>query len=258
MTNKLSHFRNWLYERRFSLLLAALICVFVVNMFFPDNIYGGMAQALYLPFLVFACIVVFESKKHLLYLLILAGSCLVLARIFDLVFAHGYQSIMAVLYTFFFGGVFAEVLRQIYKTKLVSTKIVLAAISGLLLIGYCGFYLFLVIELAHPGSFTNLSPEVGPSNDLFYFSFITILTVGYGYITPHTWIAKNAAVLVALVAYIYSWVVIATIVSEATSSKTSQSNVTGQGTSGAPSEHPDCHSNAESANEGYLAKVQKK
>lgn len=254
MTQPISHLRNYLYERRFSILLSALLCVFVVNMFFPENIYGGVAQALYLPFLVFACVIVFESKKHLFYLLCIAGGCLLLARAFDLVFSRNFQSMMAVLYTFFFGGVFAEVLRQIYKTQLVSTKIVLAAISGLLLIGYCGFYLFLVIELAHPGSFTNLSPEVGPSNDLFYFSFITILTVGYGYITPHTWIAKNAAVLVALVAYIYSWVVIATIVSEATSRKGSQKSPS---TDSSPAfEHPHGNGNAKAADEGDLGQIQ--
>ena len=49
-------------------------------------------------------------------------------------------------------------------------------------------------------------------NNLFYFSYVTILTIGYGDITPNTWIAKNAAVLVGFIAYVYSIVVIATIV----------------------------------------------
>lgn len=53
-------------------------------------------------------------------------------------------------------------------------------------------------------------------NDLFYFSYLTILTEGFSEVTPKTWIAKNATVLVAFTAYIYSLVVIATIVGEAT------------------------------------------
>ena len=65
-------------------------------------------------------------------------------------------------------------------------------------------------------------------NDLFYFSYVTILTVGYGDITPHTWIAKNATVLVAFTAYIYSLVVIATIVGEATRSKKKNGNGDGE------------------------------
>ena len=73
-----------------------------------------------------------------------------------------------------------------------------------------------------------LGQGVQAMNDLFYFSYVTILTVGYGDITPHTWIAKNATVLVAFTAYIYSLVVIATIVGEATRSKKKNGNGNGE------------------------------
>lgn len=42
----------------------------------------------------------------------------------------------------------------------------------------------------------------------------TILTIGYGDITPHTWVAKNATILVALIAYMYSLVIVAMIVNQ--------------------------------------------
>ena len=44
---------------------------------------------------------------------------------------------------------------------------------------------------------------------------MTILTIGYGDITPKTWIAKNATVLVGFTGYLYSIVVIALIVGRA-------------------------------------------
>ena len=37
---------------------------------------------------------------------------------------------------------------------------------------------------------------------------------GYGDITPHTWVAKNATILVALIAYMYSLVIVAMIVNQ--------------------------------------------
>ena len=43
---------------------------------------------------------------------------------------------------------------------------------------------------------------------------MTILTIGYGDITPHTWVAKNATILVALIAYMYSLVIVAMIVNQ--------------------------------------------
>ncbi|WP_442899324.1 ion channel [Escherichia sp. MOD1-EC6163] len=56
-------------------------------------------------------------------------------------------------------------------------------------------------------------------NDLFYYSFISILTVGYGDIVAASWTARNATILVALVGYIYSLVFIARVVSDFSSSK---------------------------------------
>lgn len=216
-TLKSAHDR--LYNWRFELLLTALVTVFVINILFPENIYGGMAQAIYLPFLLLASCSVFSSKKLILYVIGLVAILLIGSRILNLFFAKNIENEMALLYICFFGSVFVEVVRQIYSTPLVSGKIVMAAISGLLLIGFCGFYIFLAIEFQQPGSFSNLSQGIEATNDLFYFSFITILTVGYGHITPVSWIAKNATVLIALLAYVYSWVVIATIVGEATSNK---------------------------------------
>lgn len=211
--------RGRLFHLRYQLLLSALLCVFVVNIFFPDNIYGGMPQLAYLPFQLLACFVVFESKKRLLCLLGLIIAAIIIFKVLDAFFASDIQNEMAFCYICFYGGVLCEVIRQIYKSDMQPNNIILAGICGLLLIGYCGFYIFLVIELYQPGSFANLRPGIQAVNDLFYFSYITIMTVGYGRITPNTWIAMNATVLVALVAYIYSWVVIATIVGEAMSAR---------------------------------------
>lgn len=208
-----------LFHLRYQLLLSALLCVFIVNIFFPDNIYGGMAQMAYLPFQLLACFIVFKSKKRLLYLLCVIIGAIIALHIANSFFASSIQNEMTFCYICFYGGVFWEVIRQIYSATMKPNNIILAGICGLLLIGYCGFYIFLAIEFHQPGSFANLRPGIEAINDLFYFSYITIMTVGYGRITPNTWIAMNATVLVALVAYIYSWVVIATIVGEAMSAR---------------------------------------
>ena len=156
--------------------------------------------------------------------MLLFAVLLVICRALDLFFIKNIQNELLLLYICFFGSVMLEVFRQIYRAHLITTKIVYAAVCGLLLIGYCGFYIFLTIEFHEPGSFNGLGQGVQAMNDLFYFSYVTILTVGYGDITPHTWIAKNATVLVAFTAYIYSLVVIATIVGEATRSKKKNGN----------------------------------
>ncbi|MEC9930666.1 ion channel [Escherichia marmotae] len=50
-------------------------------------------------------------------------------------------------------------------------------------------------------------------NELFYYSFISILTVGYGDIVAVSWPARNATILMILMGYIYSLIFISRIVS---------------------------------------------
>ena len=43
------HIRSEAYKYRFDLLFASLLCTIVVNIFFPEDIYDGIAQTIYLP-----------------------------------------------------------------------------------------------------------------------------------------------------------------------------------------------------------------
>jgi len=212
---KIRALRNKIYEFRFELLMASLLCVFILNILFPDNIYWGIAQATYLPVQLLAALVLFEFKPRILRVVLVFGVALLICRGMDVFFITNYKDELVLLYLCFFGTIMLEVFQQIYHAQMFTAKIVYAAVCGLLLIGYCGYFLFLAIEFHLPGSFIGLGPGDNSINDLFYFSYVTILTIGYGDITPKTWIAKNATVLVGFTGYVYSIVVIATIVGRA-------------------------------------------
>ena len=70
----------------------------------------------------------------------------------------------------------------------------------------------MIIELYQIGSFRNLYEGTGQISDLIYFSFITVLSIGYGDISPATSIAKNAVVFFGLIGHFYSVVVIGIII----------------------------------------------
>ena len=212
---KIHTLRAHLYENRFELLMVSLWCIFILNMLFPDNIYRGYAQAIYLPIQLLAALVLFDNRPRLLRVALFVGGLLIAARALDLIFVKSLKIEMLLLYLFFFGSIMFEVFRQIAHAKMFTTKMVYAAVCGLLLIGYCGYFLFLTIEFVQPDSFRGLGPGDQAINDLFYFSYVTILTIGYGDITPKTWLAKNATVLVGFTGYLYSIVVIALIVGRA-------------------------------------------
>lgn len=106
------------------------------------------------------------------------------------------------------------VFRQVIFSARINTESICAALRGFLLIGYMGFFMFPEIENHMPDAFRGPShDELQMMNELFYYSFISILTVGYSDIVAVSWPARNANILVILTGYIYSLAFIARIVS---------------------------------------------
>ncbi|MFQ9868056.1 MAG: hypothetical protein ACLRWP_14570 [Bilophila wadsworthia] len=50
-------------QYRFDLLFASLLCTIVVNIFFPEDIYDGIAQTIYLPIQLIARITLFDIRR---------------------------------------------------------------------------------------------------------------------------------------------------------------------------------------------------
>ena len=209
-----------LYHLRFELLLASIISVFVLNIIFPVDIFPVEIQSFCFVFQFLAGINLFDtSKKYFSRIALLIGVLMITGRVLDIYNIMHVKSFISFIYICFFGLVMSEVFRQMYRAEVVNRKVVLAAVCGLLLIGYCGFFIFSTIEFFTPGSFRGIAEGDHGFNELFYYSYITIMTIGYGDITPVTWVAKNATVLVALLGYIYSLVVVAMIIGQFSSGR---------------------------------------
>ncbi|HAK0225054.1 TPA: ion transporter [Salmonella enterica] len=194
-------------QHKFALLLTALLSTFFINLF-PLSASGYNLSVL----LQAAAGVNLLQRRHQ------AVSFIVLLVIFTATHWLHTASAMALLYygsyLVFFLILAVIVFRQVIFSARINTESVCAALSGFLLIGYMGFFIFSAIESHMPGSFRGLSSdELQMMNELFYYSFISILTVGYGDIVAVSWPARNATILVILTGYIYSLVFIARIVS---------------------------------------------
>jgi voltage-gated potassium channel Kch len=76
-------------------------------------------------------------------------------------------------------------------------------------------FAYILVAQLHPGSFSynvGRPPVRLISFDAFYFSFITLTTVGYGDITPVTHIARTLAMTEAMTGTLYMAVLISRLV----------------------------------------------
>jgi hypothetical protein len=103
----------------------------------------------------------------------------------------------------------------IVRSHAVTADLILGAINVYLMMGVAFAFLFGLVEVLQPGSFSGLDQTMAtdPSALPFlYFSFITMTTLGYGDVTPLSSYAMTTAYLEALFGQLYLAILIARLV----------------------------------------------
>lgn len=114
------------------------------------------------------------------------------------------RSWQGIIYLVFFILVAVEVFKVVLYSKKVSRELLSAALCGFVLLCMIGTFLFYQIEVELPHSFSNTGNGRAILTNLNYFSFTTLLTIGYGDILPVSLVAKRAVMLVGLAGHFYT------------------------------------------------------
>jgi hypothetical protein len=93
-------------------------------------------------------------------------------------------------------------------------KRIAGAVAVYLLLGLIWARLYQVVELASPGAFRVPEGEGPNGASLTYFSFVTLATLGYGDISPINIVARDLAVLEAIMGQLYLVILISRLVAE--------------------------------------------
>jgi hypothetical protein len=124
------------------------------------------------------------------------------------------------------GFVIAQLLHFILHAPVVTVEVLCASIAAYLMLGLMWTLAYwLVDQLTPGGAFSFNTGRGGHSMDGFsgfYFSFITLSTVGYGDITPVSRMARWLAAMEAITGLLYVAVLIAWLVSLYSAEKAGQ------------------------------------
>ena len=116
----------------------------------------------------------------------------------------------------FFGYVVAHLLRFILRATRVDANVLCAGLSGYLLLGLLWTTIYVMVARLNPRAFAFPagSESAAPLDgfNAFYFSFMTLCTVGYGDITPVSIPARMLAVAEAIAGLFYVTVLISRLV----------------------------------------------
>jgi hypothetical protein len=192
--------------RRNLILLISLLFIFIITPFILPYYYGPAILNI-LAVLVLSSATYAVSERRIFVMIGTSLSAISIILTFSLAMAPRHWLIIAahsslvVLIGFFAIVILIHVLRG---GRVTSDKIY-GAICAYLLFGYAWAFIYSVIEEVQPGSFTSLGPQdlVGRVMEMRYFSFVTLTTVGYGDIVPHTPMARTMALLEAMLGQFY-------------------------------------------------------
>src|SRR5438093_3531374 len=112
--------------------------------------------------------------------------------------------------------VVANLLRFILRAPSVNAEVLCASISAYLMLGLIWTMAYWLVDQLTPGAFafntTTGTKESMEGFNAFYFSFVTLSTVGYGDITPVSKVARMLAATEAMTGLLYVAVLIARLV----------------------------------------------
>lgn len=204
-----------LYSYRFELYLSTQLIILFGALFIPSDWFDNFI----LPFLLllnlsFGLLLVSKKKtitRLLLVLLVLTTGL----EIFEFIdYGNRINNIKLGSYFIFYGVVTLEIVRQVWRAKVVGKNVILGLISGYISLGLLSFFLCLTIELLNPGSFSGIEAisDANKSEHLMYFAYITLMTIGYGDILPITAIAQKASIFIGLIGQFYLVILTAIVV----------------------------------------------
>ncbi|TDJ68694.1 MAG: two pore domain potassium channel family protein [Proteobacteria bacterium] len=202
---------------KFLYLLISLLSVFVVYPFFQHKPIGTIVLDILLLAMLGAGIYTVVDKKIPLVIALLLAIPMFGGRWSN----YFYTDPVLLEIDYGFGAMFflfnaIIIISYVLQQKNVTHDMIFGAICGYLLIGLSWAFTYSFVALLEPGSFamaaSGQASQADVLPDFFYYSFVTLTTLGYGDITPVGPFARSLTTLEAVIGQIYLTVLIARLV----------------------------------------------
>ncbi|MGK7913934.1 MAG: potassium channel family protein, partial [Prochloraceae cyanobacterium] len=197
-------------------LLATIIILFIVTPAFGGTT-GRIIISSIFSATIIAIIRTFNlQKREFLALLILAAASFALDVHNTLRPGMGQDKLFTLLvqtvYSLYILTALVTINRKIFGYKKVNPDTIKGGIAVFFLIGIFWALLYQIVYLLDPNAFSQPIEEIDAFNSMFYFSFTTLTTLGYGDISPVSDLARTLANLEAVVGVMYPAIYIARVV----------------------------------------------
>ncbi len=208
-----------LHIYRFELFLISQIAILFGSLIIPSDSFEIVSPVLFYINIIAGSLFLGTQEKTqvwvIFFVLIIIGGVFALSEL-NTINTDIFNFLRIIVLFIFHLLVTYKIIKQVWQAKFVNKKVIFGVISGFISLGFIGFFIFISIEVIYPESFTGLIILNNSANTLterlMYFSYITLLTIGYGEILPVTLLAQKATILIGLIGQFYLVIITAIIV----------------------------------------------
>jgi hypothetical protein len=203
------------YPYRFQIFFFSQIAILFGSLIVPTYVFETfLSPVLFLLNLLTGIVLLSKKRKTMWFLvaLLVISTFLLGSNLIETANEALVGLIKMGTYFLFYVVVTSEIIKQVWEAKKVSKNVIFGLVSGYISLGLIGFFICLSIEMAYSNSFSGLIVGVSITENLMYYSYITLLTIGYGDILPINALAHKAAILIGLMGQIYLVVITAIVV----------------------------------------------
>lgn len=208
-----------LYKHRFESFFFSLLAILFGSLLFPIDFFQEELMPILFLANIATGIILISKKKNLFwfFLTLFAGLLFVLGlNLIQKKTNTPYNYTRLSFYFLFYTSVTIAIIKQVWNSKNVNKNVIIGLMSGYISLGFIAFFIFISIEISNPGSFGGVLLDVSSLDEkidsLLYYSYITLLTIGYGEITPLTPVAQKASILTGLLGQFYTVIITAVVV----------------------------------------------
>ena len=198
-------------------LLVVLICFFVTSPFVNDLRHGAAIETVLLTCVMLFAVLAVATRRRTLLLALVFVTPAVVGRWLNHLRPDLLPPVMFLAAgTVFFAYVAIQILRFVLHCPRVDTNVLCTGIAGYLILGLLWVPAYTIVGDLNPGAFV-LGPGSEPGAVMdgfraFYFSFMTLCTVGYGDVVPVSKVARMLAITEAISGLFYVTVLISRLV----------------------------------------------
>ena len=203
-------------NNRFLVLLISLVLFFVCFPIVEHSIIATLILNLFFMLIIFSGILAVSNTRRPF---LISFSLALLTVVFRwihyfyqldlwLILEHGTNIL-------FWSYIAVHLLKFILHQHIITAELIYAALAVYFIFGLAWASIYQVIEISNPASFSISNADSTKQNFIFqmwYFSMVTLTTLGYGDISPISMVARVFVVLEAILGQFYIAVLIASLI----------------------------------------------